>query len=829
MTPIFRFTLYNDILGAHVISDPIGWDTCELSMERHPKYHSLIKTLDGDFIFYGSNGQDDGGFNYTTQCIREQGHRCKMFLGIEMSMDMGVTFDDLWYGQMDVSQKEKIEGGDIRQIKMPVLRGDAWNTFINYQGNKVDIRSTTTIGGEGCSAADFINLLMKSQEIAFKTEYDGHSGFIDTVNPCTTATSSNITLSGLQTINGVVTTPGMRVLVKAQSSSAANGIYNAQTGAWSRATDANTAGELTGCIVTVTDGTQAGVYRQTLTVTTVGTSAQTWTSYNYISNDIFYETNASATVNVTNEIMIYFTPTVDPIVKEIEESYTLPVTAVEDPNDLSEQIEIANGYGTMTIEWDLLWKSVTSFLYTGTATMEDRTIELSLYMQINDDTPVLLDSTTSNFVVPDTNFKTLVLNSVTNIDVAQGDRIKIYCYHESYTSFDTNSGTYTQRRVIGGLEHSNVKFTFNSKQQENQVSAFFLHDVGGAILDRITNDPGLFYSSYFGSPATKYRSYASEGPEWKYALVRGLQLRNYPLTEKPYFTNWDTWWEGVDNIFCLGMDPTVISGQERWEVLPRALLYDSSTVSTDFLGVPRIMTTTDMANFYKKVKIGFAKWQSEDVNGIDDPQTQREYASKFHLFGEEIELYSTFIAASLAIEITRRKSQEESTDWKYDDNEFIIALGSDLLPEQGASSVSGLNNPDSRYNIRLSATRSMDRFMGWLSNCLQEYPGEVAYTFQEGVGNFRMTADLNDGSAVEGPFTEDQDFNIYASHSLFPEFKSFETTSAWEQWLDMENNRRLAVGASAANHGYVKLLTQKVSFKPAKGTLSFSGWPAEPF
>lgn len=826
MTPILKFTLENPTVGTQIIADPIGWPDAELSMERHPKYHSLIKTLDGDFVFYGSNGDSDGGFDFCMESIAEEGHRCKLFMGIEISFDGGVAFEDVWYGQLDVSQKQVLQGGRVRKIKMPILRGDAWTTFISRQANKVDIRSTETIGGEGVSAMDFVTLLMKSQEIAFKTEYDGHSGFVDTVNPCATATSGNITLSGMQTINGVVTTPGMRVLVKAQSSSAANGIYNAQTGAWTRATDANTAGELTGCIVTVLNGTQAGVYRQTLTVTTVGTSAQTWSSYNYISNDIFYETTAPATVNITNEIMIYFTPTADPIVKEIEESYTLPITAVEDPNDLSEQVEIANGYGTMTIEWDLLWKSVTSFLYTGTATQEDRTIELRIYLQVNDDSPILLDSTTSNFTAPDSNFKTLVLNSIYTLDVAQGDRLKVYCYHQSYTSFDTNSGTYSQRRVIGGLEHTNVRFTFNSKQQENQVPAFYMHDVGGAILDRITDDPGLFYAPVLGGPSTKYRTYGSEGINSRYALIRGLQLRNYTLTEKPYFTNWDHWWKGVDNIFCLGMEPTVISGQPRWSIEPRENFYDASDTSVDFDGIDLINTDVDLEKFYKLVKIGFDKWESEDVNGIDDPQTKREYATQFGLWGTEIELYSSFIAASLAIEVTRRKSQEESTDWKYDNNEFIIALDSSGQPEQGASSVSGLNNSSTRYNVRLSAARSMARFLDWLSGCMMEYPADT-FKFSEGVGNFAMVSDLNDGSAVEGPYTENQDFPRGDGY-LFPELKSFEHVASWEQWQSMANNSRLAVGISADNHPYRRCHVQKVSFKPVRGKLSFSGWPATP-
>lgn len=57
------------------------------------------------------------------------------------------------------------------------------------------------------------------------------------------ATTANITLSGEQTIDGVLTSAS-RVLVKNQSTTSQNGIYTSAAGAWSRASDSNTAGTL---------------------------------------------------------------------------------------------------------------------------------------------------------------------------------------------------------------------------------------------------------------------------------------------------------------------------------------------------------------------------------------------------------------------------------------------------------------------------------------------------------------------------------------------------------------------------------------------------------
>lgn len=51
------------------------------------------------------------------------------------------------------------------------------------------------------------------------------------------ATTANITLSGLQTVDGVALANGDRVLVKDQSTAADNGIYVANASTWTRATD----------------------------------------------------------------------------------------------------------------------------------------------------------------------------------------------------------------------------------------------------------------------------------------------------------------------------------------------------------------------------------------------------------------------------------------------------------------------------------------------------------------------------------------------------------------------------------------------------------------
>lgn len=87
--------------------------------------------------------------------------------------------------------------------------------------------------------------------------------------PCRLATTANITLSGLQTIDGLTTAADDRVLVKNQTTGSENGIYTASTGNWLRTRDFDGAYDVvTGTRIYVTAGsTNAG---REFTLTTTG-------------------------------------------------------------------------------------------------------------------------------------------------------------------------------------------------------------------------------------------------------------------------------------------------------------------------------------------------------------------------------------------------------------------------------------------------------------------------------------------------------------------------------------------------------------------------------
>jgi hypothetical protein len=97
--------------------------------------------------------------------------------------------------------------------------------------------------------------------------------------PCRLATTANITLSGLQSIDGLTTVADDRVLVKIQTTGSENGIYVADSGDWVRATDCDGPRDvMQGTLVLVTSGSVSAntVYQLTTASPTIGTTSLTF-------------------------------------------------------------------------------------------------------------------------------------------------------------------------------------------------------------------------------------------------------------------------------------------------------------------------------------------------------------------------------------------------------------------------------------------------------------------------------------------------------------------------------------------------------------------------
>lgn len=99
----------------------------------------------------------------------------------------------------------------------------------------------------GMAGTPLVSDLTALREIGFKQP----ARYVATAN-------INLATGGLVTVDGLTPLAGERVLCVAQTNPAENGIYNAGTGAWTRATDADATAELAAAIVPVERGPNGG-------------------------------------------------------------------------------------------------------------------------------------------------------------------------------------------------------------------------------------------------------------------------------------------------------------------------------------------------------------------------------------------------------------------------------------------------------------------------------------------------------------------------------------------------------------------------------------------
>jgi hypothetical protein len=119
-------------------------------------------------------------------------------------------------------------------------------------------------------------------DAANKTYVDGAINGLSWKDNVRLATTANITLSTNQTIDGVLTVTGDRVLVKNQTTPALNGIYIADPSLWARATDADLDTELLSAAVFVSEGSTQADTAWVMTTNlpiTVGTTGLTWVQF----------------------------------------------------------------------------------------------------------------------------------------------------------------------------------------------------------------------------------------------------------------------------------------------------------------------------------------------------------------------------------------------------------------------------------------------------------------------------------------------------------------------------------------------------------------------
>lgn len=474
------------------------------------------------------------------------------------------------------------------------------------------------------------------------------------------------------------------------------------------------------------------------------------------------------------------------------------------------------------------------------------------YIQKNSDAAILFNE--SN--VGSGSFKSTVYTYVNTLSLVVGDEIHIYGkiissmlglgvnpFYQiwNYAAAASPSGAGTGI----GTYPTYFNVTGNTTYQTTTTDSILIHDAGLSICDRILGKDDSFYSEFFGGANTVIH-YSSNGCGYLNTLTRGLNIRGYSFTEKPFTLNFDDWWSGVNPIFNLGLGYEDLGmhspGSTVIRIEDKASFFNS-TPSVYLTGVNDIQVEFDQNLFTKTIEIGFETWSAESISGIDDPQTKHTYNLRYQLFGKDEKQLSKFIAASLAIEQTRRLTKVQSQDWRLDENVFIIALegqSTDVDPQTSPptvteqpelfnSGVTGLMNSETRYNIRHTPVRMLSRWSDFYNGQMQDYLTD-AFKYASGEGNFLMTW-IGDGSCDNGTLTENQNISITNDYLFLPVVFTFTHPLTWIEYRTIRDNRKNAISISWILQGVTytkKAFIRKLSYDINKSKGVFEVWVKNP-
>jgi hypothetical protein len=314
-----------------------------------------------------------------------------------------------------------------------------------------------------------------------------------------------------------------------------------------------------------------------------------------------------------------------------------------------------------------------------------------------------------------------------------------------------------------------------------------------------------------------------------YHITRGYNIRGYTSSGgTKFYLSFDKWWNGLNPILNLGLG--YVNGADQIEIEPKSEFYDPVPV-INFDYVNNIERSYGSDYIFKSIEIGFSKWAAESSSGVKDIQAKSIFRTRFKTAGKDIKLLSSFVAASSAIEQTRRNRVEQNRDWRMDEDVFIISVdhSATTTAEQSLPGTSsGPTNYTTMYNLRISPARNIRRWHDYLNGCLKWYTTNDDLVFSGGEGfkdtGTTITSASGDCEGNDVFVFESSDIDAGSGHDFLfvPVVYSFEYPLTWAEYKAMRDNRKKAIGVSRTNSDHVACFILNLEYEVTRGKAKFT-------
>ncbi len=288
-----------------------------------------------------------------------------------------------------------------------------------------------------------------------------------------------------------------------------------------------------------------------------------------------------------------------------------------------------------------------------------------------------------------------------------------------------------------------LKMHEDSLYPDSDCKGFLVFEAFSNLVTLMTGKPNAFKSTFF----SRIDAVGSDLIDNEYGfltITNGLNIRK--MLDKngnlfPISVSFKDLFDGLNNILNLGMR---IEG-DTVRIEPKNYFFQK-TRKHEFLNANDIADVPAYDYIFNEVEVGYAKWETEGINGIDEFNSSRNYLLPIKNAKKKLPLLSKLIAAGYIIEDTRRQQYKEAptTDYKNDNETFVIHVKREdskyISVKGGYSSSSNVFSPETAYNIKLTPARNLGRWKNYLSGSVvkKQMPKAV---FTSGKGNYQAVFD----------------------------------------------------------------------------------------
>lgn len=332
------------------------------------------------------------------------------------------------------------------------------------------------------------------------------------------------------------------------------------------------------------------------------------------------------------------------------------------------------------------------------------------------------------------------------------------------TQTSTTAFSPFQHIAFSLTDDSYFRVNSNTKADQSVSKVSMVNEAVSRVIESVTDGRLKLYSEYFGRTNSQPFSFLQNGCGSLRVLNNGLQIRNVKLPDgsdpalnismKDAFESL----AATDNI-GMGIEGDNLVRIENWK------WFYKTNVIHRCLNIAKLERSVQENEIYSTFKFGYDKWEAENFNGLDEVLTKREYRLDIPQVKNTLEQISKWIASGYAIETTRRKGND-SSDWRYDNNIFMICvepngpvyrveLGNILNP-------ANLVDPPTIYNFRITPLRNALRWFDRVIGSYRNVNTGHKIIFGTGEGNYVAEGELA-GLACKleaGTLKENQDLSL---------------------------------------------------------------------